>query len=94
MQMLAKMMLSTDNIYDITQNSNIKIRIDKKSSDNMGLAKVKIGKDKNQQETKGNKMYDYDVEGYLEKLNVIEASSEAYKRIIDMYNKEKQKNAN
>lgn len=93
MQMLAKMMLSIDNIYDITQNSNIKIRIDKKSTDDLGFSKIKYGKENNQEQSKDRKVNEYDVEGYLEKLNVIQASGEAYKKIIDMYNKEKRKNA-
>lgn len=93
MQMLAKMMLSIDNIYDITQQSNIKIRIDKKPVDDLTFNKAKYGKENNaEQKTKKDNMIEYDIDGYLEKLNVIQASSEAYRKIIDMYNKEKSKN--
>ena len=90
MQLLAKIMLSIDNIYDIAQNSSVKIRVDKKTSEEEMFNKVKSGKE-NRKDNKKDKDYEYNVEEYIEKLNVIHASNEAYKRIIDMCNKEKKK---
>lgn len=86
MSTLAKLMLTIDNLYEITKKSDVRIFVDKNCAGDQTTPRrntgIKMLKNDNPQQT--NNIYMYDIEGVMSKLKTITATAETIKRILEM----------
>lgn len=90
-QMLAKLLLSIDNIYDLALKSDVKIRFENQEEIDIN-DKRKSFVVKGHVKVKKNE-YKYNINEYLKKLDYIREKSEALQKIFEMIN-EKEKTEN
>lgn len=88
MSALAKLMLTVDNLYDMTKKSDVKIFVDANGENDAPVSKVGMPLLHNRKKKENipiqPNVNNYDIEGVLAKLKTITTTAETIKRILEM----------